>query len=324
MKKILLTSLCVCTALIVGGCQTSSRGLLQNRAFQESNLDGIQLGYNKYGSVTLRVNKGIHSNSGWLKRKLKRTFAGSSSKSIMSKDPGTIIALPYPRTDTFPVGTVLSKPKTKGFSYVHDTSFASEVKDLIETDFIPSAVFGGYINEISLNIALQPNNHDKLYAELSNPYPKKVTSHSLTAQIDSGRIEILAAYESKNIAQRLKKAGVPSDKGYYFIADKIIWAKQISYFIGPGLIKGNPYSRNASDRIDSDLIANAKSNGATIADVNGVKVITQKFGTERAVAVGYSVLPNLTKMGDSKIKIGSQPIMADTFAVHSTPVKFIK
>lgn len=353
--KILSTLFCLGAAVVLSGCQTvsnenlspekpdlkkteetaSSKAAkwetphlnLQKPAAQpqpprqvkpKSSLDGILLNYDQYGSVKIRISQDVYKDTSGLKNKLLDTISGKAKRG------GTDLALVYPRSETFPLGTIFEKSSIQGFSVTYDTSFAAQYQKDVQTTKFKSTIVSGFINEISQNMLLRPHERPALFAELSNPDPDSVTSISMNVNASSGRVEILPYSASQKLAKHLMEAGLKSNEGYYFIADKIVWAKEISYFIGPGRIQGHHLNKRPTSGIDPHDIRLAKQNGVNIRDVNGVLVITERFDKEKIVAVGFSIFPNISKLGDSKIGFGDQPKLADIYYTHSTPLSVLR
>lgn len=284
------------------------------RVTSSSNLDGIFLRYDKYGSTRVSMTRGVANDTKGLKNNLLDTISGKEGRG------STALALVYPRSETFPLGTIFKKSRVQGFDVSYDTSYAPKYQNNVQTNKFKSSIVSGFINEISQKMILRPHKRAALFAELADPNPTSVTSIGTTANVKSARVETLPYSVSRKLAKHLLEAGVQSDEGYYFVADKIIWATEISYFVGPGRIKKHPLNRHPTSGIDPQDIKFAKQNGVKITDVNGVKVITETFDEEKIVAVGFSILPDLSKLGDRRIKNDDHPTLADTYYTHSTPI----
>jgi len=285
-----------------------------HRATSSSNLEGIFLRYDKYGSTRVSMTRNVANDTKGLRNKLLDTISGKEGRE------STALALVYPRSETFPLGTILEKSRAQGFDVTYDTSYAPKYQNKVQTNKFKSSIVSGFINGISQKMLLRPHKRAALFAELAEPNPISVTSIGTTVNVMSARVETLPYSASRKLAKHLLEAGVQSDEGYYFVADKIIWAMEISYFVGPGRIKKHPLNRHPTSGIDPQDIKFAKQNGVNIKDVNGVKVITETFDEEKIVAVGFSILPNLSKLGDRKIINADHPILADTYYTHSTPM----
>lgn len=296
--------------MVLCGCQTA------NRYFPSSPSNGIKLSVGKSGSVKVSMNRTVARETRELTKILSQSLSGEHKS-------GTSMALVYPRSNSYPLGTVLRLPSGEGQPFNFDSSQAESLQGDIQTSLINSALLAGLMNETSRHMLLSPQKRHELYARLIGPNVKGYAQMSTVANVKGARVQALPEYFSRQLSRKHLKT-LPSDgKSYYFIADKLVWAKEISYFIGPNQIWDKPSVKGPRLEFTKTEIESAKSNNVDIKNVNGITVITETFDTEKVVAVGFSIFPELSKRGDLAIKNGHQPTLAEIYLSKSEPANLM-
>lgn len=293
-------------SLALGGCGTTGGSFSNSRV----GPGGIGLSYTKYGTVQVRASKSLAVRSNTLRQVIGRTLGG------VSKKRGAAAILVYPRAESFPLGTIFEEPESEGFSVRFDPSLAADYSGKTTRVNVESAVFSGFMDRKSLKMLFLPRERQKLkeaFADTETP----VTQIGTKVYLKDATVEILLPGITRNIGRRILKSASVSDDAHFFVADIVIRAREISYFLGPASFKGNPLNKNPESGFDAGKFKMAEARLKNISDVNGIKVITRKFDQKKIIAVGYSTLPYLTERGDDLIRMPFLPFLGDTYYVQS-------
>ncbi|MCW8914652.1 MAG: hypothetical protein OQK24_02230 [Magnetovibrio sp.] len=281
------------------------------------NMRGIQLDYyEKSGAPKVMVSRWVSNNSKILSSTLHNTLSGNEKG-------GTRLGLVYPRSDSFALGTILRSPIKEGGEFHYDTSIVEQYKHTFQQEQIGSSLLSGMIENTTWRMLLLPDNRLELQAEFSNP-EKKFLRFSTIVNVRSAQVEVLPKYAAERIIQKHLLTPQKDSKQHYFIADKLIWAKEVAYFFGPAQVLGNPKNKIFGNGLDPKEIATAKQSKVNVQTQNGVTVISETFEEPRIVAVGFSIFPGATDVGDRMIGNGHQPTLADLYYVKAKPTTLTK
>lgn len=281
---ILLTFMCVSligTAL--AGSPISPR--VSPKIDQYGHISGINL----RGEYVFGTNK--------IKSRIEKTF--SSGRGLMFVLPGK---------SKFKLGTVFHKQTVEPYKTWHDFSAVGFLDTIKKEHKYPLATQFGMMQDDALKMMYQPTKKQALMEKIANKDKDSITARSAAVSLRMLKIETLNADDLASTKKKIRNAQKFNKNDYYFILDKVIWAKEIWYMYSPTVLK---------DMNSKAIFQKVAPKNPNIHFENGIGYVKQSFDDYKVVAMGASIIPDLTKAGNQRISNNLQIQLFDTLAFKS-------
>jgi len=198
-----------------------------------------------------------------------------------------------PGTKTFKLGTVLRYSPGKSLKPAYDEGFVAELSKVKKVGKYPLATQYGFMQEPSLRLMFKPKDFKKIGNQIMDKNSGGTTALRMPVSMRITQIETLNAENLKKTIAQIKSSKTFTPDGYYLIIDKMILAKEIWYVYPPYLFEKN---------FQFSDFKNAENKYSFIKTDGKTGFIKKELGDYKVVAVGTSIIPELTEAGDKMIK----------------------